>query len=75
MKNDLRIKKEFEDFAKTVTNSLYSLKNLMLLSLSLTVISGIGKATYLAQKIQYTRVGCSKLIFSSLPSTPISPPK
>lgn len=55
MKNDMRIKKEFEDFHKTVTIFLLSPRSQILKSASLMEISGIGKDTSMGPRILYIK--------------------
>ena len=65
MKSDMRIKKELEDFHKTVIlYSIFSHKNqISRLHYSREII-GIGKVTFPDHKIQYIKEDFIKLIYS-----------
>ena len=62
MKNDLRIKKEFEDFAKTVSMPSFSPKRPISKYAFVPGITATGKATFKGLKTQSTRVDFIKLI-------------
>ena len=72
MKNEMRIKKQLEDFHKTVRVLLFSRKSQILKYQPLLVTSVIGKATSLVPKIQYIKEVCSKQTSNYLLNIPIS---
>ena len=70
MKNDLRIKKEYEEFAKTVHLPFYySLKNQASKLLFGKATSDIGKAISMDPRIQCIREVSTKSIFNFCLST------
>lgn len=60
MKNDLRIKKEFDDFSKTVHSYSCSQRAQESKWPSTIMISDIGKVISTVQKIQYMKVAFSR---------------
>ena len=75
MKNDLRIKKEFEDFAKTVSNSSFSQRNPTSKSVCVATTSATGRATSTGPKTPSTKAASTRSTSHCLQSTPTSLPR
>lgn len=74
-KNELRIKKEFDDFAKTVFLLKFSQKNQPLKFLSSMAISGTGKGISKAPMTLLTKVASFKSTFSFPQNIPTNLPR
>jgi hypothetical protein len=69
-KNEMRIRKEYEEFAKTVIRRLFRARSQLWRWLSWITISGIGLAPLKDPMTRPTAGDCSRSTFNSLQSTP-----